>query len=199
MAHLLDTARLRLRTLAQGDAAFYLELVNEPAFIDAIGERGIRTLLAARRAIVDGPMAMHRALGHALCLVELKHDATPIGICGLIKRDTLPGVDIGYAIPARYSGQGYATEAAPCWRMRRRVASSACWRSRPLTTPARTRCCATSACASRQSSTWPQTTLARCCMRLTARQPELVLCLWCCGRLNRAALYEKETAKAATE
>ena len=112
MAHLLDTARLRLRTLAQGDAAFYLELVNEPAFIDAIGERGIRTLLAARRAIVDGPMAMHRALGHALCLVELKHDGTPIGICGLIKRDTLPGVDIGYAILARYSGQGYATEAA---------------------------------------------------------------------------------------
>jgi len=112
MAHLLDTARLRLRTLAQGDAAFYLELVNGPAFIDAIGDRGIRTLPAARRAIVDGPMAMHRALGHALCLVELKHDATPIGICGLIKRDTLPGVDIGYAILARYSGQGYATEAA---------------------------------------------------------------------------------------
>ena len=51
-------------------------------------------------------MAMHRALGHALCLVELKHDGTPIGICGLIKRDTLPGVDIGYAILAHAAALG---------------------------------------------------------------------------------------------
>jgi len=112
MTHLLDTARLRLRTLTLDDAAFYLELVTSAAFIDAIGDRGIRTLAAARRAIVDGPMAMQRSLGHSLCLVELKHDGTPIGMCGLIKRDTLPSVDIGYAILARYSGQGYATEAA---------------------------------------------------------------------------------------
>ena len=112
MAHLLDTTRLRLRTLAPDDAAFYLALVNEPAFIDAIGDRGIRTVTAARCAIVDGPMAMQRALGHSLCLVERKHDGTPIGMCGLIKRDTLPEVDLGYAIMAYYSGQGYATEAA---------------------------------------------------------------------------------------
>ncbi|GGE76738.1 GNAT family N-acetyltransferase [Massilia psychrophila] len=112
MTHVLETERLRLRTLALIDAAFYLELVNVPAFIEYIGERGIRTLPAARQAIVDGPMAMQRALGHSLCLVELKHDGTPIGICGLIKRDTLPHVDIGYAFMPHYGGQGYATEAA---------------------------------------------------------------------------------------
>ena len=112
MTHLLDTERLRLRTLALVDAAFYLELVNVPAFIEYIGDRGIRSLQAARQAIIDGPMAMQRALGHSLCLVELKHDGTPIGMCGLIKRDTLPEVDIGYAFMPQYGGQGYATEAA---------------------------------------------------------------------------------------
>ena len=112
MTHVLETERLRLRTLALIDAAFYLELVNVPAFIEYIGDRGIRTLPAARQAIVDGPMAMQRARGHSLCLVELKHDGTPIGICGLIKRDALPHVDIGYAFMPHYGGQGYATEAA---------------------------------------------------------------------------------------
>ena len=108
----IETPRLRLRTATLDDAPFYLALVNEPAFIDAIGDRGIRTVTAARRAIVDGPMAMQRSLGHSLCLVERKHDGAPIGMCGLIKRDTLPHVDIGYAILAQYAGQGYATEAA---------------------------------------------------------------------------------------
>ena len=110
--HIFDTERLRLRTLALDDAAFYLELVNVPAFIEYIGDRGIRSLPAARQAIIDGPMAMQRALGHSLCLVELKHDGTPIGMCGLIKRDTLPETDIGYAFMPQYGGQGYATEAA---------------------------------------------------------------------------------------
>jgi RimJ/RimL family protein N-acetyltransferase len=112
MTHVLDTERLRLRTLALDDAPFYLQVVNVPAFIEYIGDRGIRTLEAARQAIIDGPMAMQRALGHSLCLVELKHDGTPVGMCGLIKRDTLPDVDIGYAFLPQYGGKGYATEAA---------------------------------------------------------------------------------------
>jgi RimJ/RimL family protein N-acetyltransferase len=111
MTHVLDTERLRLRTLTLDDAGFYRQVVNVPAFIEYIGDRGIRTLPAARQAIVDGPMAMQRALGHSLCLVELK-DGTPIGMCGLIKRDTLADVDIGYAFMPQYGGQGYATEAA---------------------------------------------------------------------------------------
>jgi RimJ/RimL family protein N-acetyltransferase len=112
MTYVLETERLRLRLLALDDAAFYLEIVNVPAFIEYIGDRGIRSLPAARQAIVDGPMAMQRSLGHSLCLVELKHDGTPIGMCGLIKRDTLPDVDIGYAFMPQFGGQGYATEAA---------------------------------------------------------------------------------------
>ncbi|MDB5906408.1 MAG: family N-acetyltransferase [Massilia sp.] len=112
MMHVLDTERLRLRTLVQEDAPFYLEVVNTPGFIEYIGDRGIRTIDAARKAIADGPMAMQAALGHSLCVVELKGDGTPIGMCGLIKRETLPEVDVGYAFLPRFGGQGYATEAA---------------------------------------------------------------------------------------
>jgi RimJ/RimL family protein N-acetyltransferase len=112
MMRILDTERLSLRTLTPEDAAFYLDVINVPAFHEFIGDRGIRTLDAARKAIADGPMAMQAALGHSLCLVQLKSDGTPIGMCGLIKRETLPEVDVGYAFLPRFGGQGYATEAA---------------------------------------------------------------------------------------
>jgi RimJ/RimL family protein N-acetyltransferase len=112
MTTILDTARLRLRTVAQDDAAFYLGLVNDPDFITNIGDRGIRTLDAARDALVSGPMLMYVARGHSLYIVERLADGAPIGMCGLIKRDTLDDVDIGYAMLPAYRGQGYCGEAA---------------------------------------------------------------------------------------
>jgi len=108
---ILQTGRLRLRTISPDDAAFYLELLNDPAFIEHIGDRGIRTLDEACRAIAEGPAAMHEKLGHSLYVVELKETGAPIGMCGLIKRDTLEDVDIGYAYLPQYRGCGYAFEA----------------------------------------------------------------------------------------
>ena len=112
MMHILDTERLRLRTLSLDDAPFYLEVVNTPGFIKFIGDRGIRTVDAAREAIAGGPVAMQASLGHSLYLVERKEDGAPIGMCGLIKRETLDHVDIGYAFLPEFGGKGYATEAA---------------------------------------------------------------------------------------
>lgn len=108
---ILATPRLVLRTAHPDDHAFYHALVNDPAFIEHIGDRGIRTLEEARRALIEGPIAMQEMRGHSLYMVELKEDGTPIGMCGLIKRDTLDGVDIGYAYLPAYRGQGYAYEA----------------------------------------------------------------------------------------
>ena len=110
--HILDTARLSLRTVAPEDAPFYLELVNTPDFITFIGDRGIRTLDAARGAIASGPVAMQRARGHSIYLVETRADGAPVGMAGLIKRDILDDVDLGYAYLPRYFRQGYAFEAA---------------------------------------------------------------------------------------
>jgi RimJ/RimL family protein N-acetyltransferase len=114
MTQVLQTERLRLRLVDAGDAAFYLELLNDPDFIDHIGDRGVRTLDAALKAIEDGPVAMQRTRGHSLYMVELHGEGggVPAGLCGLAKRDWLEDVDIGYAFLARYRGQGYALEAA---------------------------------------------------------------------------------------
>ena len=109
--HILATERLDLRTVEPGDAAFYLELVNDPAFIEHIGDRGIHTLEDAEEALVLGPIAMQALRGHSLYVVALKDTGVPIGMCGLIKRESLDGVDIGYAFLPHYRGQGYACEA----------------------------------------------------------------------------------------
>jgi len=55
---------------------------------------------------------MYSRLGFGLYLVELKEEDRPIGICGLIKRDALEDVDIGFAFLPVYWGKGYAYEAA---------------------------------------------------------------------------------------
>jgi RimJ/RimL family protein N-acetyltransferase len=44
--------------------------------------------------------------------VQHKDDTTLLGMCGLIRRDTLPDVDIGFAFLERHQGRGYAFEAA---------------------------------------------------------------------------------------
>lgn len=109
---ILQTARLLLRTVELDDAPFYLELVNTPDFITHIGERKIGTLEAAREAIASGPLAMQAARGHSIYVVALRACGTPIGMSGLIKREVLDDVDLGYAFLPRYFGQGYAYEAA---------------------------------------------------------------------------------------
>lgn len=108
---MIQSERLTLRELRADDAPFILELVNDPAWLRHIGDKGVRTLDDARAYIANGPAASHARHGFGLDLVELKTDATPIGICGLIKRDTLPDVDIGYAFLPQFRGAGYASEA----------------------------------------------------------------------------------------
>lgn len=108
----LETARLRLREFTAEDAPFILELVNEPDWLRFIGDRGIRDLDAAQRYIAEGPHAMQAKYGFSLWCVEARTGGEPLGMCGLIKRDTLEHVDIGFAFLARNRGQGYAREAA---------------------------------------------------------------------------------------
>ena len=109
---ILETERLVLRTIEVEDTPFYLNLLNSPPFIANIGDRGIRTLEAARDAIASGPMAMQATHGHSIYLVELKDSGVAIGMSGLIKRDALDEVDLGYGFLPPYFGKGYAHEAA---------------------------------------------------------------------------------------
>ena len=109
---ILETTRLTVRELTEDDAPFILTLLNDPAFLRFIGDRNVRTLDDARAYLQNGPIASYQRHGFGLYLVETKTDQTPLGMCGLIKRDTLPDVDIGYAFLPAFGGQGYAYEAA---------------------------------------------------------------------------------------
>lgn len=108
----LETPRLVLRRLTLDDADFILRLVNEPAWLQFIGDRGVRSLDDARAYLRKGPLALYDRFGFGPLRVERRSEAGPIGICGLIKRDTLPDVDLGFAYFPEFWGQGYAYEAA---------------------------------------------------------------------------------------
>lgn len=109
---ILLTPRLQLCEADDGDAAFILRLLNEPAFHQFIGDRGVRTLADAQHYIATHLQASYAANGFGLYVVARQADGIPLGICGLIRRATLPDVDLGYAFLSEHWGQGYALEAA---------------------------------------------------------------------------------------
>jgi len=109
---ILETDRLTLRQLTVEDDAFIFTLLNDPGWLRFIGDRGVYTLDDARNYILQGPVAMYARHGFGLYLTARKQDNVAIGLCGLLKRDGLADVDIGYAFLPQFRGQGYAYEAA---------------------------------------------------------------------------------------
>jgi RimJ/RimL family protein N-acetyltransferase len=108
----LETDRLIIRWLSVEDAEFILRLLNEPSFVRSIEDKGVRTLDDARHYILQGPVCSYEQFGFGLYLTELKETHVPIGICGLIKRESLENVDIGFALLPQFWRQGYAFESA---------------------------------------------------------------------------------------
>ena len=108
----LETPRLVLRPFTLDDAPFALRLLNEPSFLEHIGDKGVRDLEGARGYLETGPRASYARHGHGLLAVDLKATGETVGMCGLLKRDTLDDADLGYAFLPEAWGQGYALEAA---------------------------------------------------------------------------------------
>jgi RimJ/RimL family protein N-acetyltransferase len=108
----LETERLVLRHLAADDAPFIVELLNDPDWLRFIGDRGVRTAAQGAAYIESGPARMYARHGFGLYLTELRDGGAPIGLCGLVKRDFLEDVDLGFAFLPRFRGAGYAREAA---------------------------------------------------------------------------------------
>lgn len=109
---ILETERLVLRKLSTDDAEFIVELLNQPSFLRYIGDKEVRNNVDAARYIQTGPLASYERFGFGLYLVELKETGESIGMCGLLKRDSLPDVDIGFAFLPSYWSRGYALESA---------------------------------------------------------------------------------------
>jgi RimJ/RimL family protein N-acetyltransferase len=107
----IQTPRVNLRELDFGDDAFILELLNEAGFMRYIGDKGVRTLADAREYLLKGPMDSYARNGFGLYAACLQ-DGTPVGICGLVKRQGLDDPDVGFAFLARYWSKGYAVESA---------------------------------------------------------------------------------------
>lgn len=108
----LETERLTLREFSPADAEFILKLLNEPSFIQNIGDRGVRTLPDAVGYLERGPLASYAKNGFGLLAVVSKETGEMMGMCGLIKREALEDVDIGYAFLPQFWSRGYAAEAA---------------------------------------------------------------------------------------
>jgi RimJ/RimL family protein N-acetyltransferase len=109
------TARLALRPLADSDTAFIVALLNDADWLRFIGDRGVRTPEAARAWLRDGPTAHGERHGFALQAVERLDRGVAIGICGLIRREGLADVDLGYALLPAHRGHGFVREAAAAW------------------------------------------------------------------------------------
>lgn len=108
---ILQTERLNLRTISLDDAEFIVELLNDPTFLQFVGDKGVKTVEDAQRYILAGPVESYRRHGFGLWLAELKDSRIPVGICGLLKRESLGDVDIGFAFLPQYRARGYAFES----------------------------------------------------------------------------------------
>jgi RimJ/RimL family protein N-acetyltransferase len=108
-----ETKRLIISQFSLDDAAFFLELVNTPNWIKYIGERNIKTLKQAEKAIKNGPLKSYQEHGFGFYKLQLKEEKNKtIGTCGLIKREVLEHVDIGFAMLPTYEGKGFGFESS---------------------------------------------------------------------------------------
>ena len=110
--NVVETERLALREIEEKDAPFILELLNTPSWIKFIGDRNLKTEEDARNYIVNRLAVPYKTVGFGFYHTSLKADNTAIGICGLVKRDFLEHVDIGFAFLPQHEGKGYGYESA---------------------------------------------------------------------------------------
>ena len=112
MKKILETENLILREFTENDAAFIIELVNSEGWLKYIGDKNIKTDAQAKEYLLNGPIKSYAQNGYGLAMVELKNDKTPIGMCGIINRETLDHPDIGFAFLPDFANKGFGYEIA---------------------------------------------------------------------------------------
>jgi RimJ/RimL family protein N-acetyltransferase len=112
MNYILETERLALKEFTLNDTDFIIRLLNSPGWLEYIGDRNVKTTQDANAYLENGPLKSYRENGFGLCMVETINERKPVGMCGIIKRDTLPNPDIGFAFLQEYISKGYGFEIA---------------------------------------------------------------------------------------
>jgi ribosomal-protein-alanine N-acetyltransferase len=110
--NIIETERLLIREIVEDDAPFINALLNSPGFLKYIGDRGVRSDDDARSFIQERLRKSYEVNGYGLYAVLLKADSTPVGMCGFVRRDTLPGPDLGFAFLPEFEGKGFGTESS---------------------------------------------------------------------------------------
>jgi len=109
---ILETPRLTLREATLSDGSFVRQLLNDPSWLENIGDRGVRSDADAEHYIRNNIWLPYRTNGYGMFVVQLKSSTRPIGMCGLVKREFLSAPDLGFALLPDHVGHGYASEAA---------------------------------------------------------------------------------------
>ena len=105
-----ETERLTLRHIAAGDAPHIHALLTDADFLAQIGDRGVKTLADARAAIANRFIPAYAA-GIGMFAVVERSSGTWLGMAGLVDREGLDHIDVGYAFLPIARGKGYAREA----------------------------------------------------------------------------------------
>ena len=108
-----ETDRLIISKFTLDDAPFFLELINTPNWIKYIGDRNIKTVALAQERIKSGHLKSYKTNGFGFYILKLKtENLKPIGTCGLIKRETLEDIDMGFGFLPEYEGLGLGHESS---------------------------------------------------------------------------------------
>ena len=107
----LKTARLILTEFKISDAPFFYELLNDPAFIEFIGDRNIKSVSDAEKYLSERIIPSYAKNGFGFYLVSTNENNVPIGMSGIIDREGLDHIDVGFAFLSKFRGKGYAFEA----------------------------------------------------------------------------------------
>ncbi|MDH3323146.1 MAG: GNAT family N-acetyltransferase [Flavobacteriaceae bacterium] len=107
-----ETNRLMISELSLEDAPFFLELVNTPNWIKYIGDRNLKTVKDAEEYLLNGTLKSYAEFGFGFYKLHHKKENKAIGTCGLIKREQLEEVDLGFAFLPEFEGKGLGYEAS---------------------------------------------------------------------------------------
>lgn len=108
----LQTERLLLRPIIRPDAPFLFELMNSRAWIENIGDRQVYSLALTEKYIEEQFEKQWQTRGYGSYMVVEKSARIPLGICGIIQRESLDFPDLGFAFATSFQGKGFAHEAS---------------------------------------------------------------------------------------
>jgi ribosomal-protein-alanine N-acetyltransferase len=114
----LDTERLHLRALTDGDAAWYLEQFSRPETIEGQGyapPQGIAGAIEEMHQFGTVPFEEGHGVRWAICLRSAAGgpESGPIGTCALLEwtDEPISKAELGYSLEPDHWGRGYASEA----------------------------------------------------------------------------------------